>query len=211
MDSDFYDADYYLRGKETGKSNYVDYGWKPDLTLPMVDHLKRVLRIKDGDTVLDFGAARGYLVKALRMRGVNAFGYDSSEWAIENCDEGVKGYVSSTMPEGRFDHIIAKDVMEHVRAEDLASILVPLVGVMRKSLLIIVPLVGEDGDYMRLEDRSDPSHAIRWDLQGWLNFTQRWFGGMPDMVVTGSWHYPGLKPASSEVPKSCGFIQFTRV
>lgn len=211
MDSDFYDADYYLRGKETGKSNYVDYGWKPDLTLPMADHLKRAMHIKDGDTVLDFGCARGYLVKALRMRGVNAFGYDSSEWAIENCDEGVKGYVSNVMPDERFDHIIAKDVFEHIHADDLIPILETLVGLMRRSMLIIVPLTGENGEYLRLEDRSDPSHVIRWGLHGWLDFTHRRCAHEPDIVVTGSWHYPGLKPASSETPKSCGFIQITRV
>lgn len=211
MEPDFYDSDYYLNGVKTGKSNYVDYGWKPDLTLPMVDHLKRALHIKDGDTVLDFGCARGYLVKALRMRGVNAFGYDSSTWAIENCDEGVKGYVSNVMPTDRFDHVTMKDCAEHIRIGDLTPILATLVDAMRKTMLIIVPLVGEDGDYLRQEDRSDPSHVIRWDLQGWLDFAHRWFRHQSDLIITGSWHYPGLKPASSEVPKSCGFIQFTRV
>jgi SAM-dependent methyltransferase len=210
MESEFYDAEYYLTGPTSGKSNYVDYSWKPDLTLPMADWLKRVLHIKDGDTVLDFGCARGYLVKALRMRGVNAFGYDSSEWAIQNCDEGVKGYVSNALPDERFDHIIAKDVFEHIRIGDLTPILATLVEAMRKSMLIIVPLIGEDGDYLRHEDRSDPSHAIRWGLQDWLDFAHRWFGYQSDLIIAGSWHYPGLKPASSEVPKSCGFIQFTR-
>jgi hypothetical protein len=180
----------------------------------MADHLKRVLRIKDGDTVLDFGAARGYLVKALRMRGVNAFGCDSSEWAIENCDEAVKGYVSRELPADRVDHIIAKDVFEHIHPAELFPLMCDLIVLMRKSLLMIVPLTAAvDEPYLRPEDNADPSHVIRWPLHVWLQQIDRLVMGGPcdGIIVTGSWHYPGLKPASSEVPKSCGFIQFTRV
>lgn len=211
MEPDFYDSDYYLRGPDTGKSNYVDYGWKPDLTLPMVDHLKRALHIKDGDTVLDFGCARGYLVKALRMRGVNAFGYDSSTWAIENCDEGVKGYVSNVMPADRFDHVIAKDVLEHVPLEQLKPILKTLLAATRKRFLAIVPLTWHpDGPYLRDEDNADPSHCNKWPLEQWMDLLREAVP-LEEGYITGSWHYPGLKPASSEVSKSCGFIQFTRV
>ena len=32
------------------------------------------------DSVLDFGCARGYLVKALRKLAIMAYGYDISEW-----------------------------------------------------------------------------------------------------------------------------------
>ena len=212
MPDPHYDEDYYLRGPQTGKSNYENYGWKPDLTLPMADHLKRVLHIKDDDTVLDFGCARGFLVKALRMRGVEAYGCDSSEWAVANCDEGVTPFITQEIPDGRFDHIIAKDVFEHIQPPQLAGILVTLLGSMRKSLLAIVPLSArEDDPYLRPEDNADPSHAIRWPLEEWLSFFHRCLVFDPNVIVTGSWHYPGLKPASSEVPKSCGFIQITRV
>jgi hypothetical protein len=34
MDSSYYDADYYLDGLNSGKSNYENYSWMPDLTLP---------------------------------------------------------------------------------------------------------------------------------------------------------------------------------
>ena len=214
MDSSFYDADYYLNGPATSKSNYENYSWKPDLTLPMADHLKRALRVKEGDTVLDVGCARGYLVKALRMRGVNAFGYDSSEWAIENCDEAVKGYVSREIPDGRFDHIVMKDVAEHIHPDELSSLLAHLLVVYRKSLLLIVPLTAEvNGIYLRPEDNADLSHVIRWPLEQWMRFINKLVIGVlcDGFVVTGSWHYPGLKPASAQTPESCGFIHITRV
>lgn len=211
MNSDFYDAEYYLTGPASGKSNYENYSWKPDLTLPMADWLKRILHIKNNDKVLDFGCARGYLVKALRMRGVNAYGCDSSEWAIENCDEGVRDYVSQEIPDDPFDHIIMKDVAEHICLADLWPTVVKLVQATRKSLLMIVPLSwSRDAPFLRDEDNADPSHINAWPLTEWIDFLS---GCVPTDAgyVTGSWHYPGLKPASSEVPKSCGFIQFTRV
>ena len=211
MDPSFYDSAYYLAGLASCKSNYVDYSWKPDLTLPMADWLKRILRIKDGDTLLDFGCARGYLVKALRMRGVNAFGYDSSEWAVENCDEGVKGYVSNVLPDERFDHIIAKDCLEHILLDQLRPLIKQLTAATRKHLLAIVPLTHHpDGPYLRDEDNSDPSHCNAWPLDMWMDLMREGVS-LDEGYITGSWHYPGLKPASGMVDKSCGFLQFTRV
>lgn len=213
MDTTHYDADYYLRGKETGKSNYQDYRWCPDLTLPMADHLKRILHIKDGNTVYDVGCARGFLVKALRMRGVMASGYDTSEWAIQNADPEIRPYVSTCLnaPKLGWDHIIMKDVAEHVPLHDLQQLLGKLVASARKNLLLIVPLSYQrGGPYIRDEDNSDPSHIHAWTLPDWISLLEE-FVPPSTGFVTGSWHYPGLKPASSEVPKSCGFIQFTRV
>lgn len=208
-----YDADYYLNGPATGKSNYKDYSWKPDLTLPMADWLKRCLHIRDGETLLDVGCARGYLVKALRMRGVLASGYDTSEWAIQNADVEVRPYVSTCLnaqPMG-WDYVTAKDVFEHIPLPDLRQLVGKLVAATRRKLLIIVPLSWhKGGPYLRTEDNSDPSHVHAWTLPDWIAFIGEF---VPPSVgfVTGSWHYPGLKPASAETPRSCGFVQFTRV
>lgn len=204
-----YDADYYLNGPATGKSNYQNYSWMPDLTLPMADHLRRCLHIGDLDDVLDVGCARGYLVKALRMRGVRAFGYDTSKWAIDNCDDGVRSYVFNHMPEGQWDHVVMKDVAEHIPEGNLKTLIVNLLRAARKNLLLIVPLTKEIGyPYLREEDNSDPSHVIRWPLEVWMDFL---LPLVPEgFVLTGSWHYPGLKPASSQTPKSCGFLRIHR-
>lgn len=213
MDSTFYDGEYYLKGPSSGKSNYVDYSWKPDLTLPMADWLKRILHIKDGDTVYDVGCARGFLVKALRMRGVLASGYDTSKWAIENADPEIRAYVSTSLnvPKLGWDFVISKDTMEHVPLAELKLLMPQLVQAARKSLLIIVPLTWHpDGPYLRDEDNADPSHVIAQPLEWWMDLLHS-VVPLNEGLITGSWHYPGLKPASSQVPKSCGFIQFTRV
>lgn len=77
-------------------------------------------------TVLDAGCAMGYLVAALRDRGVEAYGVDISEYAISKVREDVKPYcavgsLTEPLPEGlprRYDLVVTIEVLEHLRAED---------------------------------------------------------------------------------------------
>ena len=69
-------------------------------------------------TVLDVGCAMGMLVGALRKRGVRAFGFDISEYALQQsqCKEFVwKG--SASDPEAYrddFDLVVCIEVLEHL-------------------------------------------------------------------------------------------------
>lgn len=154
--------------------------------------------------------ARGFFVKALRMQGMQAYGYDHAEWPIQNCDEAVKPYVSNTLTLApmSYDHIWMKDVAEHMSVNQLMDLIPKMCEASRKSILIIVPLTSYfGGKYLREEDESDPSHVIRFTLDDWLKF----FSGLAkDFAVYGSYHLHGLKPASSQVPHSCGFFRLVR-
>src|SRR5690349_17560182 len=114
-----YDADYFLRGKELGISGYTDYRWLPELTMPMVASMVRHLGIQPDDTILDFGCARGYVVRAFREMGYEAFGYDASTWALDNADPVTAPYLyreESSIIGSDFAWVIAKDVLEHIDA-----------------------------------------------------------------------------------------------
>jgi SAM-dependent methyltransferase len=71
---------------------------------------------------LDAGCAFGFLVEALRNRGVEAFGIDLSPYAIEHAHESVKPYCrvgSVTGPlGGPYDLIVSIEVVEHMEARD---------------------------------------------------------------------------------------------
>jgi hypothetical protein len=139
-----YDADYFLRGKQTGKSLYVDYRWLPDLTIPMVKAMVRHLDLMNNHLLLDFGCARGYVVRAFRQLGYECYGIDASEWAVANCDPEVAGMVKCTseIPPD-FNWIIAKDVLEHVvNVEDVVS---EMMDKARNGIFAVVPLSSEDG------------------------------------------------------------------
>lgn len=47
------------------------------------------------DSILFIGCAQGFEVKYFRDKGVQAFGVDVSDWAIDNCEPESKEYVTS--------------------------------------------------------------------------------------------------------------------
>lgn len=202
--------DYFLRGRETGISNFTDYRWMPDSTIAWATMLKRFLGIKDGDSVLDVGAARGYYCHALRCLGVNAWGYDISEWAVANCHEQVKPFMANYLNGQEFDFIYSKDTFEHVFASDLRAMLTrALLPNCKKKMFLIVPLAEKtDGPYVHPKEEQDKTHVNRWTLHDWLMFLQSCSGSF---VVTGGYRYPGLKPGCFEVECGYGFITLERV
>jgi SAM-dependent methyltransferase len=73
-------------------------------------------------TVLDAGCAMGMVVEALRDRGVESFGVDVSEYAIENVRPDVRpfcwtGSILDPFPR-RYDLIVCIEVLEHLSARD---------------------------------------------------------------------------------------------
>jgi len=140
-DGSEFNEDYFLRGKELGISGYENYRWLPDLTIPMAARIVCHLDIKKTHTVLDFGCARGYTVKAMRRLGYEAWGYDVSQWALANADESVKQYLianESALFKKSFDWVIAKDVLEHV--ENVKCAIIALMEMAKVGVFVVVPL-----------------------------------------------------------------------
>lgn len=89
----------------------------------IADHIVKDLKPK---TVLDAGCAMGYLVAALRDRGVEAYGIDISEYAISKVREDIKPYCvvgsfTDPLPEclpPKYDLVVTIEVLEHLYEED---------------------------------------------------------------------------------------------
>ncbi len=203
-----YGEDYFLRGPQTGQSNYVAYSWRPDLTIPACRKIMHYLGAHAYDSVLDVGCARGFYVKALRQLCYHAYGFDISEWAVSNCDPDVKEFVSNMFPKRAFDWAILKDVAEHIEPKDLFMLISTLNDRLTKGMLIIVPLAHErGGKYMREEDERDVTHVNRWTLNDWITFLEE---AAPDFNVNGSFCIHGIKPAASLIKHSTGFLTLIR-
>lgn len=203
--------DYYLNGVKSGLSNYVDYRWLPELTMPMAKSFIEIFGIKKGDSVVDFGAARGYFVKALREHGVLAYGYDISEWAIKNCDDDVRGYVSNKLEDLPlfYDHLFSKDVLEHIPMNELVKIIPRLLSACRYSAIFIVPLAdSEGGKYIYPNDELDKTHIHRKTLQGWVDLIEPF---AKDFTIFTSNKIPSLKKASEEYFGSTGIIYCKKI
>lgn len=187
-----YDESYYERGVETGKSCYSNYRWLPELTIPMGMIIIDILGIRPRQSVLDFGCAKGFVVKALRMLRREAQGIDVSPYAIEQADKDVASYchlvkdLEDWSLTRRFDHAVAKDVLEHVPYEVIDET-VRCIARMTDSLLVVVPL-GRNGKYVIDAYERDVTHIIREDAQWWLELFEKYFED-----VAWQHHIDGLK------------------
>jgi glycosyltransferase involved in cell wall biosynthesis/SAM-dependent methyltransferase len=86
-----------------------------------------IIRKINPKTVLDAGCAYGYLVAALRDRGVEAYGIDISEYAITQVRDDIKPFcsVGSVLDplKQNYDLIVCIEVIEHLHAnESIAAI-----------------------------------------------------------------------------------------
>ncbi|MCK5604583.1 methyltransferase domain-containing protein [Candidatus Pacearchaeota archaeon] len=163
-----YNEDYYERGIELGISGYSNYRWIPELTIPLAFRLIEVLNITEGDSVLDFGCAKGYLVKALRMLYRQAYGYDTSEYAINNTPPEIKDHLVHVFGTFIYDWVIAKDVLEHIEYDQLDQLISKFKRISNKGVFCIIPLA-EDGRYVIPSYELDQTHIIREDIDWWTN------------------------------------------
>ena len=74
-------------------------------------------------SVLDAGCALGLLVEVLRNRGVEAWGIDISEYAIQNVYPQIREYcqvgsITEPFPLPRYDLIVSIEVLEHLPKEE---------------------------------------------------------------------------------------------
>jgi SAM-dependent methyltransferase len=94
-------------------------------------------------TVLDVGCAKGFLVGALRERGVEASGFDLSEVAIAEATDTARPHLrvgSLTEPiEGPFDLVTCIEVIEHLDPADATTAVAHLCGASDQVLLSSTP------------------------------------------------------------------------
>ena len=126
-----YNKDYYENGVAKGISGYDNYRWIPELTYPMAYSICKNLKIKKKDKVLEFGCAHGFLVKALNDFKIDTYGVDVSSYAISKVDPSIKNKINLLKKNNiknslikmnikfNFDHIISKDVFEHIQPSEL--------------------------------------------------------------------------------------------
>ena len=115
-EKNFYDRYYYLT------SCGVRYDDRKKWELFFGEIADKIVRDINPKTVMDAGCAYGYLVAALRDRGVEAYGIDISEYAISQVREDIKtfckvGSVLDALP-GNYDLIISIEVMEHLQPHE---------------------------------------------------------------------------------------------
>jgi SAM-dependent methyltransferase len=205
MNTNFFDEDYYERGLESGKSFYENFRWIPELTIPFAMTMIDFLHIQRHQLILDYGCAKGYLVKAFRLLGREAWGVDISEYALKNVDESVKPFchLPEKLESLHFDFCIAKDVFEHISVPKLREIMINL---NSNKLFAIIPL-GENNSYYAMVNNLDKSHIVCETADWWKDF---FLSTMCWTLSHFSFRLEGIKDNYVQVPNAYGFFVLER-
>ena len=201
LTAEFYGEDYYEYGRMTGKSSYSHYRWMPELTFRMAMAMIEHCSISRDQQILDFGCAKGFLVKALRHLFRDAYGCDWASYAIENAEADVRKFVrlstaSSPIPfRNSFDLCIAKDVLEHIPYYQLAELLLQF-RQRSEELLVVVPL-GNGARYIIDEYEADRSHVIRENKRWW----DEQISAAGFDIISSEFYVPGIKDSWYRVHK----------
>jgi SAM-dependent methyltransferase len=135
-------------GDRQGRSGYATYDRVSSNADIAAYLLWRNFRIR---RALDVGCAKGYLVEALRERGIEAHGCDVSSFAVEHAAPGALGYVrlgdlSRGLPygDGEFDLVAALEILEHLPPARVPESLAELRRVCGGVLYATIPSFGRN-------------------------------------------------------------------
>lgn len=188
---DFYDADYFERGRQSGKGWLTNYRWMPIRSYREALAYVEYFELDLDSYVLDVGCAKGFIVKALRGLDIKADGCDISSYALEFAEEGCWN-CSDPNSWGKhsntgYTHVVIKDVLEHLTKDQLPEML-SNIGKVASKIMCIVPM-GDNGKYRIDEYHTEISHLIAEDENWWI--TQ--FNLSDWKVVKHCSHVRGLK------------------
>jgi cyclopropane fatty-acyl-phospholipid synthase-like methyltransferase len=165
----FYDKDYFENGKESGKGWLENYHWMPRRSFKEAFGFIECLGLDENSYVLDFGCAKGFLVRALNELAIKTDGCDISDYALSFASYNCWNCSTEEAWERHYDygytHIISKDVFEHLTFDQLDDLLQKFLKV-GETLMCVVP-IGDSGVYRISEYHQEVSHIIIEDEEWW--------------------------------------------
>jgi 2-polyprenyl-3-methyl-5-hydroxy-6-metoxy-1,4-benzoquinol methylase len=95
--------------------------------------------------VLDVGCAKGFLVKSLRDLGVDAYGIDVSQYAIDNSEDGMDSYLTvadartylATYSNRQWDWLISLRFLECIDEAELPALVSEMNRVSKSQIHVI--------------------------------------------------------------------------
>ncbi|MCB1743440.1 MAG: hypothetical protein KDK91_23895, partial [Gammaproteobacteria bacterium] len=172
----WYDADYFDRGL---KSNWREgYHW-PAFEGLFRDTARFLVEIfSDAQSFLDAGCAKGFLVRALRDAGKDAWGCDHSGFAIGAASEAIRAYliescVTRFCPARHYDVVVAMNLLESLTEEQASAFLSAARGWTDQALIAVILCVETRAEDAELEQDSDLSRVIRRPRSWWQDLFRR--------------------------------------
>jgi len=157
----FYDEEYFAGSKggkrfrrpngSTARWSYFNpVGWW-DGAVPIARAWKTMFNPRN---MLDVGCGRGVFTLAARNEGIEAYGFDFSEYAINNlCPscrrEWFRVWDATKIPwpykDKQFDLCVALDFFEHLYSEDIPMVIDEMYRVAKKWVFLQIAVAGSGG------------------------------------------------------------------
>lgn len=201
-----YDKNYFENGLKIRKSGYDNYRWLPERTHREIGALICFLGIEPRCSVLDFGCAKGYWVKALRHYNIDAYGVDTSNYALKNSDREIRRFLHKKMTLPRYDLIVSRNTLEHLTEEELRETLKKFY-TKTDAVFFSVPLCAKSGGkYIVPIADLDITHKIRWPYQKWIKICKEcgWRDVKPVFEIK------GIHDGWGKYKKGIGFFVLTK-
>jgi len=196
--SEWYDEKYFSdpEGKrfvmEDGSVRYWGYrnptGWWEGC-VPIARAWKAIFNPR---TLLDVGCGRAQFVLACRKAGMEAYGFDYSEWAlteglVEGCDRGWVRLHDATKPwpyeDGSMDVVVCLDTLEHIYEEDLEKVIGEMYRVSSRWIFLEIATVDGVRERGFILHRGEPI-PLETDPRTWAGHVT---------VCTEAWWYDRLE------------------
>jgi len=168
---EWFDADYFEHGR---KSNWKNgYHWRDFAGLFRETAEFLATMFPEAESFIDAGCAKGFLVRALRERKKEAWGFDHSHWAIEHAEESARPFLlcksaGSAVFDRSFDVTMAFSLLENLTEEQALQFLQCARVWTRQALVAVVLTCEGNNERARiLADDRDLAHLTLQSRAWW--------------------------------------------
>lgn len=173
IDASYYDREYFTGNSKAALRFFRRSSWYGKLWRSIRDGFRaRLIKWQfKPKKVLDVGCGRGGFVHALRKQGIDAYGVDISEHAIDLAHEEVKPYLRRAdvlrLPyaDNEFDLVISFNVLHHMEQGNIKRAVNETVRVAKET--IIHKIVTHENTFTQMLYRNDPSHRSIFPIRYW--------------------------------------------
>lgn len=138
---------------------YGGFSYNARFWTPVVPTFEKHFNLKAGDSVLDVGCAKGFMMHdmARLIPGLVVKGIDVSEYAIETAMEDMREHVqvadavSLPFPDKSFDVVISINTIHNLAREDCAQALKEIQRVARRGAFVTVDAYRDEDERRRME------------------------------------------------------------
>ena len=135
-----YGKEYFDGKRDYGYGGYYyDGRW-----IKVAKYFKKKYRLKKGSKVLDVGCAKGFLIKDFLDLGIDAYGLEISDYAINNSPKEILGRIHKgnakklPFPDNSFDAVISINTIHNLTKKECEAALREIQRVTKKNSFVQV-------------------------------------------------------------------------